>query len=114
MPVFVRFKRVGTFNKLRDKYVKMYLKKFPEGPIAIYYHIDFFRTTEPGGLPNKLNELRTFYGKLENPLDLNLGCEEFQDEGMGDVFQSTFDFVKKVSERGTPLVNVSVVKIRNV
>ncbi|CAL2042636.1 unnamed protein product [Caenorhabditis brenneri] len=82
MPVTVAVREVGTFTKLADK------------------------TTIPGDLPRRLNTRADLYGRLAEPLDLSLGFEDYKDEGMGDKFQSLFDYLKKTSKPGTSLEEV--------
>ncbi|CAL2042643.1 hypothetical protein CAEBREN_23302 [Caenorhabditis brenneri] len=79
MTVVVDIKRVGTYYKNAD------------------------RTATPGGLPNFLNEDKRLYGVLRFEMDLKKGCENFKDEGYGDVFVSFFDYIKKTNKQGTPL-----------
>ncbi|CAL2042642.1 unnamed protein product [Caenorhabditis brenneri] len=83
MTVVVDIKRVGTYYKNAD------------------------RTATPGGLPNFLNEDKRLYGVLRFEMDLKKGCENFKDEGYGDVFVSFFDYIKKTNKQGTPLKEVS-------
>ncbi|EGT52859.1 hypothetical protein CAEBREN_05242 [Caenorhabditis brenneri] len=82
MPVTVAVRKVGTFTKLADK------------------------TAIPGDLPRRLNTRADLYGRLDEPLDLTLGFENYKDEGMGDRFQSMFDYLKKTSKPGTSLEEV--------
>ncbi|PIC22339.1 hypothetical protein B9Z55_016433 [Caenorhabditis nigoni] len=84
MSLTVDIKRIGAYKKLRDK------------------------STVIGALPNLLNEDPRRFGWLEenNRMDLKKGCEQFQDEGYGDLFHSFFDCILKTSREGIPLKQV--------
>lgn len=79
MPVEVDIQRVGKYHKNSDK------------------------SATPGGIPSQLNEDRKLYGNLNFEMDLNRGCQNFKDEGYGDVYHSFFDYIKKTNKTGTPL-----------
>ncbi|PIC22345.1 hypothetical protein B9Z55_016437 [Caenorhabditis nigoni] len=79
MSVKIDVERVGTFTKLADK------------------------TAVPGGQGPRLNEDPSLYGRLEEEMDLTLGCENYKDDAYGDRYCSFFDYIKKTTKEGSSM-----------
>ncbi|CAP30550.2 Protein CBG11412 [Caenorhabditis briggsae] len=94
MSVKIDVKRVGTFTKLADKLVSN---------TDSNEKYQCFRTAVPGGQAPRLNEDPSLYGRLQEEMDLTLGCENYKDDGHGDRYCSFFDYIKKTTEKGSSM-----------